>query len=543
MKPRIRLKHAPAASVTAPASAPVPSPRAAGFGFEAPYRAGDGSGASEVMVNWNSPLRHPDREVNWDRDRIVGRARDIVRNNGWLSGAVAREVDGVVGAGFRPLVKPDWRALGLTEAWADDWKRTVEAQWRAYAEDPRCLADASRALTLPRLFGLAYRSYLIDGEALALVAWEADRPTSTVLRVLDPDLMSNPLDAPDDMGLRGGVEVDAQGAALAYHFRQAHEHALWADPGQYRWVRVARETAWGRPNVLHFYDKHRDGQTRGVSRLAPILEKIRQEDHYARVELEAAIINAVLAAFIRSPMDSEGILDMLSDNSSAITDYHADRAAYHGRKGDLRLNGAQLPHLYPGEEIGTIETARPAAQFADFETAVLRHIAAGLGQSYEQLAGDWSQTNYSSARAALIEIWRGWTSRRIAFAQGFCQPFFMAWLEERIDSGAITLPAGAPDFWDNWASYARTKWIGPGRGFVDPVKEVQSAALKVAAGLSTLEDEAAELTGSDFGENMARIRSEIAAMPPGMLHPAQESFAKLLGGGPGLADQPDAASR
>jgi lambda family phage portal protein len=196
-----------------------------------------------------------------------------------------------------------------------------------------------------------------------------------------------------------------------------------------------------------------------------------------------------------------------------------------------------------GDRLRLMRIAFRAAQFGDFETAVLRNIAAGLGQSYEQLAGDWSKTNYSSARAALIEIWRGWTSRRVALAQGFCQPFFMAWLEERLDSGQIELPRGAPDFWDNWSSYARTKWIGPGRGFVDPVKEVQSAALKVAAGLSTLEDEAAELTGSDFGENMARIRSEIASMPPGMLHPAQESFAKLLGGQPGLSDQGDERAR
>ena len=53
--------------------------------------------------------------------------------------------------------------------------------------------------------------------------------------------------------------------------------------------------------------------------------------------------------------------------------------------------------------------------------------------------------------------------------------------------------------------------------------------MRVALGLSTLEEEAAELTGTDYAENMEQIGREISAMPEGMLHPAQESFAKLLG--------------
>jgi hypothetical protein len=58
-------------------------------------------------------------------------------------------------------------------------------------------------------------------------------------------------------------------------------------------------------------------------------------------------------------------------------------------------------------------------------------------------------------------------------------------------------------------------------------------------GLSTLEDEAAELTGSDYADNMEQIGREIEGMPEGVLHPAQETFAKLLGhnGGPVLTDK------
>ena len=501
-----------------------------------PYAAA--GSANEAMVNFHPPHRAADGEALAGRDKLVARARDLVRNNGWAAGGVAKEVDSVIGASFRPLSKPDWKALGLGADWAAAFKEEVEARWRAWAEDPRNPADATRVQSVPQMLGLAYRTYLTEGEAFGVVGWKRARPVHTVLRILDPDLVSNPEGRADEALLRGGVALDADGGARGYWIREAHPRAQWSGAGAHRWKFLAREKPWGRPVVLHFFDRNRDGQSRGVSRLAPVIEKLKMEDHYSRVELQAAVINAVMAAFIRSPMGPDAIDDMFGEggDASSILAMQADRAKFYRERGDVTVGGARITALYPNDEIGVIPTARPAAQFGDFEGAVLRNIASGLGLSYEQLAMDWSKTNYSSARAAMIEIWRGWTARRRAFAQGFAQPFFMAWLEEQVVEGHIRLPRAAPDFHANWASYARAKWIGPGKGFVDPVKEAQAAAMRVSLGLATLEDEAAELTGSDWGENREQIAREIAQLPEGVLHPAQESFARLIGPGP---EQPD----
>lgn len=514
------------------------------LGNSSPYIAGGGSD-NEAMVNWHPSLRSADADITRDRRAIVSRSRDLVRNNGWASGAIEKEVDAIVGSSLRPLLKPNWRMLGLDEGWAREFKLIVEARWKAYAEDPRHYADVTRSMSLPRLFGMGFRNYLMEGDALGVLHWRTDRPTHTTLRVMDPDQLSNPLDQADSKLQRGGVELDNDEAAIAYHFRLAHENQDWSDQDAFQWERVSREQPWGRPLVIHFFDKHRDGQTRGVSKLAPVIEKLRMEDNYGRVELQAAVLNAVLGAFVKSPMDPEFITDMFDEGADqeggAWRKYTQSRGQYYENKGGIRMGGVKLPHLYPGEEIGVIQAARPAAQFADFESAVLRNIASGLNISYEQLSADWSKTNYSSARAAMVEIWRGWTSKRKAFAQGFCQPFFMAWLEEEIDRGFIELPANAPDFRENWAAYSQAKWIGPGKGFVDPVKEAQAAAMRVALGLSTLEDEAAELTGSDFSENLTQIENEIGQLPEGVLHPMQESFAKLIGGAAFMPQQQEQA--
>jgi hypothetical protein len=80
-------------------------------------------------------------------------------------------------------------------------------------------------------------------------------------------------------------------------------------------------------------------------------------------------------------------------------------------------------------------------------------IAAGLNIPYELLLKDFSKTNYSSARAALLEAWRFFRGRRKWLISYWCQPFFELWLEEEVMQGRIE----APDFYEKRALYCRTK--------------------------------------------------------------------------------------
>ncbi|SDX90172.1 phage portal protein, lambda family [Albimonas donghaensis] len=490
-----------------------------------PYDAADVM-TSEVAA-WSPGRDHPDRELGWARDTVTARARDLARNNGFAAGAVQREVDSVVGARFRPTSRPDWRALGIDRETAQAVGAQMDAAWRTWADDPLMRCDASRALDWGGLVALGYRTYFLEGDALAVLHWdEGATGFRTRLRVVDPDLLDNPQGMTDRIDMRRGVEIDEHGAALAYHFRRDHPSAMW---GGQSWAfdRIERETEWGRPQIVHFFDKHRDGQSRGVSRLAPVSDALKMEDKYGRVELQAAVLSAILGVYVRSQLAPDEVSDLLSDGKFlALNDARRELIGANG----LTFGGVRMPVLPPGDSIDTVKAERPGGSFEAFEAAVLRRIAAGLGTSYEQLAVDWSKTNYSSARAALVEIWRGWTARRVSFAQRWCAPIRLAVMEDAIDQGLVELPAGAPAFWEAPGAWLRAKWIGPGRGFVDPTKEAQAAAMRVSLGLSTMEDEAAELTGADYEDNLAQLSREIAEMPEGVLHPAQERFAELIGG-------------
>ena len=69
------------------------------------------------------------------------------------------------------------------------------------------------------------------------------------------------------------------------------------------------------------------------------------------------------------------------------------------------------------------------------------------------------------------------------------------------------MPNGAPGFWEAFPAWTRCRWIGPGRGWVDPVKEATAAALRIDSGLSTLQDEAAE-QGRDWEETLEQLALE-----------------------------------
>ena len=179
-----------------------------------------------------------------------------------------------------------------------------------------------------------------------------------------------------------------------------------------------------------------------------------------------------------------------------------------------------MPVLGLDDEVQMQTTARDTTGFDAFTRAVLRLIASALGLTYEELSMDFSQTNYSSARAAMLIAWTETLALRGLIESQIAQPFHVAWLEEAFDSGMLKTPAGAPSFYEAMDAYAAGRWVGPGRGTIDPVKEIDAFTAKVEAGGGTLEDLCAELDGTDWeviAEQRARERAKYAEL--GMAYP------------------------
>jgi lambda family phage portal protein len=269
------------------------------------------------------------------------------------------------------------------------------------------------------------------------------------------------------------------------------------------WVRVeAYGSETGRPNVLHLMDAERAEQRRGVPYLAPVIESLKQLTRYTEAELMAAVIAGMFTVFIKSqgPSSDMPLGSMIPDDQKIAAD---DQTVYELGVGAINV-------LNPGEDIEVADPKRPNSSFDAFVNALCRHIGAALEIPQELLQKSF-QSSYSASRAALLEAWKMFRTRRSWIAKDFCQPVYEEWLAEAVAIGRIR----APGFFSDPAirrAWSSAEWNGPAPGQVDPLKEVQAAGERIKLGLSTRERETIEITGGDFDRNIKQLAREITQM-------------------------------
>lgn len=466
------------------------------------------------LRGWYPQEYTADAEILPDLPALRARTQDLIRNHGLTSGAVQTHLDNIIGPNLRLVAKPDYRRLGIKPQAAADWARMTEAKFREWAEDPDCYCDASRRQPLVGLLAMSYRSYLTAFESLSTIEWLPDRGGryATAIQQIDTARLSNPDGEVNNDVLREGVRLGPLGEPIGYFLANFTINDPYTGALMRRWTYVPRQTPWGRAQVVHVFDPERPGQTRGRTGIVSVIAKIKMLEKLEQSSLQAAILNAMYAAAIESPMDWELVgaaLGARNDRAKMVDPldkYMQNRGSWH-KDGFIRYNGVKIPHLYPGEKLTLTQPQHPSAAFAAFEEAVLRHLAGGFNMTYEQFSRDYSKTNYSSARAAMIEAWRFFSGRRHLIAARIATQYYLAWLEEAMDIGEVETPAGAPPFLDAKAAYGRCTWIGPGRGHIDPQKEESATQTAYQNFTTTLERECAE-RGLDWEEVLEQRAAE-----------------------------------
>ena len=462
------------------------------------------------MASWSPALRSADAEILPDQKRTSARAHDLSRNYALIAGGIQIKKDNIIGAGLRLAAKPDWRALGQTQEWAREWSRKIEARFRTFAYDPDCYIDAERRMKFSHMQLLAYSQYEISGEITAVARFDPNRGSmyGTNIKMVEPARLSNPGSLSDTALMRGGVELNADSSPLAYHIRSALESDMrFSGTDTYKWDRIARYATlpngkhWGRKQFIHIYDHDRASQTRSISKLSSIIAPAFKLDKFQDTSLEAAIVNSMYAATFETDFNYVAAADALgAEDVGTAADSVADTLASfseHSKK--VQLGGVNIPHLYPGEHLNFSPSNHPGPNFADFEASFIRHMAAGSNITYEQMSRDYTKTNYSGARAGLQEAWKYFMGRRELIGAEFSTDVYTLWLEEELDRDPSLIPVGAPDFYQAKGAWVKSRWIGPGRGQIDPLKENKADELEMDLNLLTMEEACAK-RGLDWEE-------------------------------------------
>ncbi len=473
--------------------------------------------ARETM-QWDATRLTPDRIINGVKEMADARGRDSQRNDGYIQGATQVHKDSIVGAQFRLNAQPDADALaaitgrkGFDEVWEEEFQTVVEARFNLLADSEAHWLDCERTKTLTGIVRLGIGVFLGTGEFIATGEWirESDRPYNTAIQMIRSDRLCNPSGQEQDTRfLRRGVVKDLRGKPAGYWFRSGEKLDMYNDKLAYTWQFVPATKPWGRKQVIHIIDQQDHGQTRGVSEMVAVLKNIRMTKRYSDIVLQQAVVNATYAAAIESELPGEVVAAMLGKGTSPMADMNNVYGGYmnalqsylQGSK-NIAVDGAMIPHLFPGTKMKMMNAGTPGGIGTEFEASLLRKLAAGLGISYESLSRDFSKTNYSSGRLSMGVQAAAMASRKRAVADAIANNIYQLQLEEMMSAGDVPLPAGVRRnvFYQPLAkeAFCTASWIGSGAGQVDELKETQAAMLRIASGLSTHEIENARL-GQDW---------------------------------------------
>lgn len=439
---------------------------------------------------WRPTQNSPDADLLPDLPELRERSRDLVRNSPLATGALGTVLMNVVGTGLTLVPRPDGEVLGLSEEQTNQWVALVEREFRLWSETSEC--DLTHTQNFFQMQELVFRGVLESGDIFVLLPMKSSKtsPYELRLQVIEADRIETPRGMREEgktkagLKIAGGVEMDGNGVAVAYHILQAHPGSL-EGRGRGKSDRVmAIGDRTGRRNVVHVFERARPGQTRGIPYLAPVIEPLKQLDKYTEAELMATVISALLTVFVKTE-DAAGLAPLPAGEKGG-TSTTADNE-------EIKLGSGSIVDLRPGEDVETVSMNRPNTAFDPFVQAVLRQVGVALGLPFEVLVKHFT-ASFSAARAALLEAWRFFRSRRAFLATSFCMPIYEVWMREAIASGRIQ----APGFFEDPAmrcAYLQAEWIGDSPGAIDPTKEVTAAEKRLEIGVSTLAEETLALTG------------------------------------------------
>lgn len=294
-------------------------------------------------------------------------ARDLVRNTGWAKKARRVIASHTVGWGIVP------RPTGAAA-------KNAASVWKEWAESPQA-CDVAGRLTFYAMQRLAMRAITTDGEVLIRRYLGGPGRVPLQLQVLEADHLDTSKDSEtSDAGgpIVQGVEFDAAGRRAAYWLFPRH-------PGNSRSTGVSARVAAA--DVIHVFDQERPGQARGISWFGAAIVPLKDFDAYEDAELMRQKIAACFAAFVTDPEGSMSAVGEEDEDDNQIEAFEPGGIFY----------------LPPGKTVTT--ASPPMVTDSSFTNRTLRKVAAALGVTFEDLTGDYSQVNFSSARMARLVHW------------------------------------------------------------------------------------------------------------------------------------------
>lgn len=446
------------------------------YGEESSFSSDPYRNANSTRISGAAPARSTSADFSLEsqdsRINMVDRARELERNNPIADGILSRSVENVVSNGIKPQAKtsdPEWNKLA-EELWEQEFVPNA---------DVRGFDD------FYGLQALVQRSLVRDGDIGAIKLGNGQ------LQLVESDQIAAPHGKRFTANHVDGIDTDKRGKPITFYIVEQNTPQQIT---QNRRDHAPRKKV-SAENMIFMALRKRAGQTRGVTRFATIFHYFHQTERLIHAVITAARMAACVGLFIKSNFPP-GVPNTTTDSDGK------NRDKWH-------LEPAMVKYLERGEEIGQLTPHQPGTNFDDFLSSLFRLIGLPFGQPLELMMMDYSRTNYSSARAALLQAYRAFRIDQNRLVKSFCRPCYLWQVERWIEDGKLP-------FREDWKKHI---WVPPGWTWIDPLKEIQADMMAVDAGFKSLSDvamsqgrdwlEILEQRGLEVGERDRLMLSDI----------------------------------
>ncbi|AGF74835.1 phage portal protein [Bartonella australis AUST/NH1] len=438
---------------------------------------------SRRMGGFDPAKKHINKAIEECGDTIIARSRWLYDNESIYGSATEEWVSAAVSDGIKPYPR--------IEGFQKEKKELLDLWWQWVDE-----ADYDEDANFYGLQATIAREVFLTGECFVRLHYIDFYGRSGVplqLQIYPTEMLDftyNGLAEIEGNYIRMGIEFNASGKRVAYHFWKYHPYDDCPPNGAFEnqeRVRVPAEM------VLHIKERRIAGQLRGSPKITRSMAKIFQLDSYDDAELDRKRTAALFAIFITgtSPQD-ERLYDNRSDKSveepPELPAVQPGSAFYLGENKDIKFSN-------PVEVGGSYEA---------FQYRNILKICAALNMPYAVVTGDVTRGNFSNVRTAIIQFRRHvkqWREHIIAFQ--FNRIVWERFVEMAVLAGRIHLPG-----WEeNSLPWLQCESFAPPLEMIDPRKDISAEKEEIRAGLKTRRMALAE-RGFDIDSIHAELEEE-----------------------------------
>jgi lambda family phage portal protein len=416
---------------------------------------------NRLTADWAPTSSSADAEIVTSLRLLRNRSRQLVRDNEYAKNGLRQIVQNVIGTGVK-MAPTIMNARKTLMEDLNDKVHEVFHDWYKCAES----AHVAGLMSGAEIERFMMSNVVESGEGFCRFVrkpfGESKIPLS--IEVLEADRVMDQWTqaiAPNGNIIRMGVEVDQWFRPKGYWCWPTH-------PGDWQFATFQPSNFIRIPadDICHLFVIERWPQTRGVPWFHAAMKRLNNMGGYEESEIVAARGNAAIMGFITSPDTPQP--DDIEESGKRVDD----------------MEPGQIRHLLPGEDFKAFAPNRPNAQLEPFMRFMLRAVSASLGVSYETLARDYSNTNYSSARASLIEDRDMYRVVQLWFINRFRVRLHREFMSAAVISGQLSID----DFYTNEQKYLKAHYKPRGWVWIDPSKEVAAYTAAVRSGFMTVHD-------------------------------------------------------